>query len=139
MNKPIIMLAGFALIIAAGLIIIKLGNKSTENKVTTTQKSADFVRKPAPLPKITTVKLSKSGFSPNLIHIKTGETVTWSNESGVDASVNSADHPTHKVNSFLNLGIFSSGSSTQTQFLKKGNFEYHNHLIPSQTGTVVVE
>ena len=137
MIKIIIISSLFVLLIIIALLNTKI--KTSTTKDFPTNKNTIKAGVTLATPKIIFVKLLKSGFSPNIVRIKTGETVTWSNESGVDASVNSADHPTHKVNSFLNLGIFSSGSSTQTQFLKKGNFEYHNHLIPSQTGTVIVE
>lgn len=84
------------------------------------------------------VTLTSKGFNPQTITIKKGEFVIWQNQSGKVASVNSADHPTHKLFPVLNLGLFNNGTSTQTSIPNTGEFRYHNHLIPSQTGTIIV-
>lgn len=85
------------------------------------------------------IVLDKNGFSPVSITIKKGEAVTWINQSGRDASVNSAPHPTHNLYRFLNLGVFPNGSSVQTTFENAGSYSYHNHLKSEQQGTVVVK
>lgn len=126
-------------ILALILIIFGLINNTNNKTTTPIKEKAVQLRSNLPTPKITTVKLTDKGFDPKTVKIKVGEAVTWINDSDKDASVNSADHPTHKLYTFLNLGLFSSGSSVQTQFLSKGTFQYHNHLAPSQTGTVIVE
>jgi len=68
-----------------------------------------------------------------------GTKVVWIKKSGAVATVNSADHPTHLVYPPINMGEFKDGTSVQLVFDKPGTYKYHNHLIPSQTGTVVVE
>ncbi len=88
---------------------------------------------------VSVITLTKSGFSPSTLTVKTGSRVVWVNNSGSSASVNSADHPTHKVYSPLNLGLFNSGSSVQLVFDKPGTYKYHNHLNPTQIGTIVVQ
>lgn len=85
------------------------------------------------------VILKKKGFSPASVTIKRGETVTWINQSGSDAGVNSVPHPTHNLHRFLNLGVFPNGSSVQATFETSGSYNYHNHLSPQQRGTVVVK
>lgn len=85
------------------------------------------------------VVLGNSGFTPKDIIIKVGTRVIWINKSGAAATVSSDDHPTHLLYSFLNLGEFADSSSVQVIFNKTGKFSYHNHLNPSQTGSVTVE
>lgn len=86
-----------------------------------------------------TVTLTGSGFNPKTITIQAGETVVWKNESGQEATVNSDPHPIHTDYPPLNLGQFKNGGSLQLSFPKQGRYGYHNHLNPSQTGTVVVQ
>lgn len=84
-----------------------------------------------------TVKLTPDGFVPQTINVKKGGIIVWKNESGAQASVNSADHPTHKLHRFLNLGMFENGSGVQATIPETGTFSYHNHLKPEQTGTII--
>ena len=86
-----------------------------------------------------TVNLTSKGFAPQTVTIKVGESVSWVNKSSAKASVNSADHPSHKLFPFLNLGLFNPGSTVQARFNSAGTFTYHNHFAPTQTGTVIVK
>lgn len=79
------------------------------------------------------------GFSPASLTIKVGDRVTWVNESGTDATVNSAPHPAHTNYPPLNLGSFSDGATLSLVFDKPGTYKYHNHLNPSQFGAIVVQ
>jgi plastocyanin len=85
------------------------------------------------------VTITENGFSPSMLTIKTGESVTWQNKSGVRATVNSDPHPTHTDYEPLNLGEFSDGESLNLTFDTPGTYSYHNHLNSSQTGTIAVE
>lgn len=86
-----------------------------------------------------TVTLTPSGWSPATLTIKAGQTVTWINKSGQEATVNSNPHPTHTDYPPLNLGSFANGTSLTLTFPTQGTYGYHNHFNPSQTGTIVVE
>ncbi len=86
-----------------------------------------------------TVTVTANGFDPTTITIKAGEKVTWTNKSGGGVSINSAEHPTHLVYPPLNLGQVKDGASVSLTFDKPGSYKYHNHLAPSQAGTVVVQ
>lgn len=85
-----------------------------------------------------TVILTSKGFEPNRITIKKGEVIIWTNNSGKEASVNSSNHPTHKLFPVLNLGAFEDGENTQARIYRLGELTYHNHLNPSQKGTIIV-
>lgn len=86
-----------------------------------------------------TVTLTKDGFSPATLTITADEKVTWTNQSGSDATVSSDPHPTHTNYQPLNLGKFSDGGTLTLTFDKTGTYGYHNHLNPTQTGTIIVK
>lgn len=96
-------------------------------------------------PKVQTAKtqevvtVTKNGFEPKELMVKTGTRIVWINKSGRPVTVNSDNHPSHLLFPFLNLGEFGDGSSVQVIFDKPGTYPYHNHLDSSQTGTVTVE
>ena len=75
--------------------------------------------------------------------IKSGESLTWVNNSSKSVQVGSANHPTHTLNRELTSGEFvtelAPGASATVTLTKKGTWGYHNHLDPSVTGKVVVE
>lgn len=83
--------------------------------------------------------LTSDGFSPSNLTIRAGSSVTWTNKSGKIATVDSGPHPLHTVYSPLNLGSFADGSTLTLTFDKPGTYGYHNHLNPSEGGTIIVE
>lgn len=86
-----------------------------------------------------TVSITDSGFQPQTLKIKADQTVTWHNDSSNQVSINSDPHPTHTKYPPLNLGILSPKEAISLKFPTLGTFGYHNHLDPSQTGTIIVE
>lgn len=86
-----------------------------------------------------TITYSGSGFSPSKIIVKSGTTVTVKNTSSNDLQFNSDPHPIHTDNTDLNVGTVAPGQSQTFTANKKGTFGYHNHLNPSEKGTIVVE
>lgn len=86
-----------------------------------------------------TVILTEDGFVPDEIVIAPGSSVTWVNQAGKTATVDSGPHPAHTDYASLNLGSFNSGETLTLTFDTKGKFEFHNHFDESQAGTVIVE
>lgn len=86
-----------------------------------------------------TVTLTADGFSPATLTVKAGTKVTWTNQSGASATVNSDPHPIHTDYAPLNLGSFIDGEILSLTFDKTGTYGYHNHLNPSQSGTIIVQ
>lgn len=86
-----------------------------------------------------TVILTQNGWSPKTLTIKTGETVTWINQSEMDAALYSNPHPVHTDYPPLNLGTFSNGASLSLTFPSAGTYGYHNHLNPNETATIIVQ
>lgn len=122
-----------ALILSALIMIIA---PKQENPISSSPNST--VKNAQPVIKHS-VTLTKNGFEPKELTINKDEVVIWTNNSGEDASVNSADFPTHKRHKFLNLGLFSNNSSLQAQITTVGLLEYVNALNPSQKGTIIVK
>lgn len=85
-----------------------------------------------------TVTANTQGFEPQKVTVKVGTKVTWVNKSGGVSNVSSAKHPTHLVYPPLNLGNFQDGATVSLVFDKPGDYKYHNHLEPTQFGSVVV-
>lgn len=85
------------------------------------------------------VQVTTNGFNPDSLTVASGAKVVWKNESGGEATVNSDSHPTHQLWRFLNLGTFPNGSSVTVVFEDPGTYTYHNHLNPTQRGTIVVK
>lgn len=89
--------------------------------------------------KVASLNISPSGFQPKELRVQVGTKVVFTNASESVVQINSAVHPTHLVHPPLNLGAVEVGRNVSLIFSERGTFSYHNHLIPSQTGTVVVE
>lgn len=77
-------------------------------------------------------------FSPSELTVKTGTVVTVKNGSSQTLDFASDDHPTHRINSELNVGEIEPGQ-TATFTAKAGTWGYHDHLNDSATGTLTVE
>jgi plastocyanin len=114
-------------------------NPITKQSTTPTTASPSASPSTTPTAAVHQVILTADGFSPATLTIKAGDSVTWINQSGADATVNSNPHPTHTDYPPLNLGTFSNGASLSLTFPKKGTYGFHNHFDPSQKGTIIVE
>lgn len=82
--------------------------------------------------------LENDRFKPAHITIKVGTKVTWINQSGEVADVDSGPHPAHDNYPPLNFGIIEDGESRSLFFNNPGIYGYHNHLKSQQEGTVTV-
>jgi plastocyanin len=86
------------------------------------------------------VMISSSGFSPESLTVKVGDTVTWKNDDTKPHTVNSDPHPAHTLFPELNeISAIRAGETKTHTFTKAGTFKYHDHLNPASTGTIVVE
>lgn len=90
-----------------------------------------------------TITATDSGFEPATVTLKSGEAITWVNKSTQTVSIGSDNHPTHTLDPDLTGGQYvielKAGESKTVPVSVKGTHGYHNHLQPSQKGTVVVE
>jgi plastocyanin len=86
-----------------------------------------------------TITYSNDSFSPSTLTVKAGTTVTVKNASSQAIQFDSDPHPVHTDNTDLNVGVISAGQSKTFLTNRTGSFGYHNHLNPSETGTLVVQ
>ncbi len=137
MNNKFILIIAVIVVLLGGFFL--LGNKTKDNQVNQNQTTQKQNPTPAKTIEGKEVAVTNIGFEPQTVTIKAGQRVIWTNKSGASVTVNSDSHPTHLLWPFLNLGQFADGSSVSVVFEKAGKYTYHNHLNPSQTGTVIVE
>lgn len=88
---------------------------------------------------VVNISITESGFVPTSIKVKLGDKIIWTNNTTGSVDLRSEDHPTHELYPFLNLGVAEPNKTLRLIFRQIGTFTYHNHLIPSQKGTIVVE
>jgi len=85
------------------------------------------------------VTYGANGFVSNVVTVKKGTTVVWTNQSQGGMRVASAVHPTHQLlPGFDQLKSVNAGGTYEYAFEKVGTWKYHNHVVVSDTGTVVV-
>jgi len=101
-------------------------------------------------PMSATVTLTATGFSPASVTIKKGGTITFKNEGTGKMWVATAQHPTHTVYAGTSLSEHcddardvsfdqcKNGSMYSFTFDKLGTWNYHNHSVNGQYGSVVV-
>ncbi len=88
----------------------------------------------------TQVIVTSAGFSPAIVEIVQGGTVTWMNNDTVAHQIASAPHPVHTDYPPLNsVGTLQPGQSRSLKFDQVGTYRYHDHLNLASKGTVVVQ
>ena len=111
-------------------------------------------------PNVTVVTYNEEGFSPETVTVSQGDVVQFVNDSTNDMWVASAVHPTHEEYSGTtreeHCATPAAGTSTAVDtddafdqceagneysftFDQIGSWGYHNHLVPQDTGTVIVQ
>lgn len=91
-----------------------------------------------------TITATDTGFNPKEVTISAGESITWVNNSSKTLQIGSDNHPTHTLNPDLTGGQYvievpAGQSKTVSAGTKVGRWGFHNHLKPSETGTVIVK
>jgi len=95
-----------------------------------------------------TITYTDSGFSPSVLTITAGTTVTFLNKSSEPFWPASNPHPIHngypttggcRTSTFDACGGIAPGGSWSFQFKIHGSWGYHDHLNPGAQGTIVVQ
>lgn len=131
-------LIAFGLLAAGFFFLLPKNSSKSEVPLVTPTKSPLSKSEPLPGQQII-IKITTAGFYPATTTVKPNTRIVWTNETDKKATVNSDDHPTHTKYPILNLGEFGKGQAVQTVLKTKGTYHYHNHLSPSEKGTIVVE
>ncbi len=142
MNKALLWIIIAVIVIGGAVLLLNNRSQNSNTQLPSQQPTAVSTTSPSGPTQPAqeqTVTITADGFNPATITIKAGTKVTWINKSGAIVSINSNPHPIHTDYSPLNLGTVQDGASVSLTFDKPGTYKYHNHLNPSQTGTVVVQ
>lgn len=132
-------------LIAGGFILI--GNKDEDNSgqddttsSVPSSQNPDASNSPVTAPEsVVTITYTDGGFSSSSVSIKSGEGVTFKNDSNSDVQIQSDPHPIHTDNPQLNVGLLKPGQSATITVTKKGNNGFHNHLNETERGIIAVQ
>ncbi len=117
------------------VVLMKMMEKTIGKKVTTIKAPVTAAQATA-----MTVTYSDTGFSPSMITVKAGTTVTFKNTSSGSMWVASDPHPAHTdLPGFDEKNAVAAGGTYQYTFTEKGTHGFHNHFHSSHTGTAIVE
>ena len=153
MNKNALIVLAVIVVVVVGLLVLFRGKDNNSKGIPQTstpaaQKANNNTGKINPEETLSDsskqsssiVTYTDSGFSPSSLTIKNGQTVTFKNESSGDMWVASAPHPTHTdYPEFDAKKSYSKGESYSLIFTRIGTWRYHNHMKPSNFGSVTVE
>jgi plastocyanin len=82
-----------------------------------------------------TIAIKNFAFSPATLTVKSGTTVTWTNEDGASHTVVS---DAGALVAFTSPSL-ATGSSYPVTFTQAGTYPYHCSIHPSMTGTIIVQ
>ncbi len=86
------------------------------------------------------VTYTDSGYSPASLTIPVGAIVIFKNESSMNMWLASAPHPTHTIYPEFDAKTGIGKDQTyEFTFTKQGTWRYHDHLMPRNIGTIIVE
>lgn len=83
-------------------------------------------------PAVNAIRILAYEFSPQIIKVKPGTTVTWTNTDPVSHTVTSDSGA-------FEQGQLSAGGSFSRDFSQAGTFDYHCSIHPSMKGRIIVE
>ncbi|MFC1687437.1 hypothetical protein ACFL0L_02565 [Patescibacteria group bacterium] len=133
-------------------LVIGNSNEEATNTNTTTNTTANTTTNSAsnvnifytdPTGESMRVYTDSSGFDPETARIGIGDAVSWYNKDEVQHYIAPDDHPDHVKYSGIwdddGSGNIAPAEVYSVIFFEAGTYEYHDHLNPDLTGTVVVE
>ena len=96
--------------------------------------------KPVADNKAVTISMTDTGFFPTTVTIPAGTTVSFVNDGQALHWPASDIHPTHEIlPEFDSKRGVATGDAYSFSFTEAGSWNFHDHLNPQFTGTVVVE
>lgn len=134
-NKVVAIVVILLIVLTLGAVIFISGNRDKQR----VQENSLSQQENFEIGENIQVIVTEISFEPSNIEVNVNDVVTWVNNSGQVATVNSDSHPTHTLNKLLNLGQFDVGSTVQVFFTEPGTYPYHNHLNPVQKGVIIVK
>lgn len=141
MKKTVLSVVLVAVVIAVAVVALthKSSNTNDSSAQNSSTPASSSSSSSSSTKAVASIAYSASGFSPSTITVKSGDTVAIKNTSSTDMQFDSDPHPVHSDDTDLNAGLVSPGQTLTFTVTKKGTFGYHNHLDPSQRGTIVIK
>mgnify|MGYP003394341371 CR=1 FL=1 len=133
----VLIVAGWFLTRPKQTMAPEVTTQTTQAPVST--ESATAASGGATVKEVSMVSITAAGFSPKDITVKVGESITWTNDDSANHTVSSNPHPTHTLYPMLNLGMIKPAATKSVMIEKAGKYTYHDHLNPSNTGSITVE
>lgn len=97
-------------------------------------------RKPTVPTSNNVVNYSSGTFNPAVLTVPLGTMVTFHNDSNGNMWIASNPHPTHTdYPGFDSKAFIAAGQDYAFTFTKRGTWGYHNHLNPTEGGTIIVQ
>ena len=93
---------------------------------------------PIELPATPTVNIQNFAFTPAVIPVPAGTTVTWVNLDTTDHAIVSDAQGTTAQGALFTSSSLPKGASYSFKFATPGTYPYHCSIHPSMKGTVVV-
>ena len=103
---------------------------SQENNETSTASTTKSTTTKPVVASKSNVVIKNFAFTPQVLIIKAGTYVVWTNKDSVAHQIKS---------SMFNSSLLNPGDSYQYRFKQKGNFNYSCAIHPSMTGTIIVQ
>jgi plastocyanin len=129
LNKRLVIITVALVAVIGGIIIIGGQNSGTDEP---TQVPADIEPQAS-------VRITADGFEPATLSVEAGTTVEWINEDDSPHRVASNPHPEHTdLGGLDSMEPISPGGTYRFTFEEAGEFGYHDHLNPTENGTIVV-
>lgn len=147
MNKKLIGVVIAVILIVAAVVLMSLNKKDVQapsagETIITDSNSGETVpeepTETAETSATATIVFTNDGFTPNTLSVKKGTVVTVKNESSKRVQFSSDDHPTHRLNTEMNLKTLSAGESATFTADTVGTHGFHDHIDDSKTGTLIV-
>ncbi|HSX02248.1 MAG TPA: cupredoxin domain-containing protein [Candidatus Saccharimonadia bacterium] len=136
-NVIITLVVAIIIVVAVAIYLAMAGGKTTGSPMASASPTPQAVPSSQA---VSTIKYNVSGgFSPSSVTIKSGQAITFTNDSADEIQVDSDPHPTHTDNPELNVGTIAAGQSQTIKLTTAGSWGYHNHLNPSDKGRVIVQ
>ncbi len=130
----IIVLAVVLVALYGGYRLIRHFNKPQIQQIKQQAPSANQQTSPtssAPVAK-NSVQISNFSFSPAVLTVKVGDTVTWTNQDSMGHSATADDKS-------FDTGVLDQGKSGTGTFSKAGTYIYHCSVHPSMHGKIIVQ
>lgn len=136
MKKPLLIIIILIVVVVLALVVIfvfpKKPSKNVNVNMAPTNANVNVEIKNG-------VYIKDASFSPSVLTIKVGETVTWVNQDPFKHKIASDPHPTHTDLPELLSGDLGEGETYNFTFKKAGQYSYHDELNPIKKGIIKVE